>query len=68
VRVWCVSEGEQYHGAYIIHAVFSDKQLATTYADDLIKANGGVKWPNVETHEFEIDRVGHIAQDEDATE
>jgi hypothetical protein len=65
-RVFVVSEGEQWHGAYIIHAVFSDKELATTYADDLIKSNGGVKWPNVETHEFELDRIGHII-DEAAT-
>ncbi len=68
MRVFVVTEGEQHHTPWIVHAVFSDKQTATQYADDLIKSNGGIRWPNVETHEFEIDRVGHIAQDEDATE
>jgi hypothetical protein len=64
VRVFVVAEGEQYYEAFIVHAVFSDGEIAEKYRAELVKANESVRWPNVYIYEFEIDEIGHVIKDE----
>jgi hypothetical protein len=61
--VYVVSEGEQYHGAFIVHAVFTTPSLTEEYAEKLTKAVGGVRWPNVYIHKFILNVPGHILDD-----
>ena len=57
-RVYLVSEGEQYHDAWIPHAVFTDLDAAGAYATELKRAIAGQKWPNVYLTEFELNVPG----------
>jgi hypothetical protein len=65
-RVFVVVEGElpHYYDAYCIHAVFSDREKAVTYANELVEGNQTRRWPNVEVTPFVIDEVGHIIEEE----
>jgi hypothetical protein len=64
VSVFVVAEGEQYYHAFLIHAVFSDGDVAEDYKEKLVKANESVRWPNVYIYEFEIDEIGHVIKEE----
>lgn len=59
-RVWAVSEGEQYHIPWIIHAVFSDKDSALSYAQELVELNEPVRWPNVYLWQFTVNVPGGV--------
>lgn len=60
MHVFAVTEGESYYTPWILHAVFSQRVEAETYAAEVVKLNESVRWPNVEVAEFIIDQVGHV--------
>ena len=70
-RVWLVCEGETYYNAYIPHGVFTDRGVASAYAQGLLRAVAGQHWPNVYLWEFELDVPGGeplIIEKEDAAD
>jgi hypothetical protein len=64
MRVFVVAEGEQHYHAFVVHAIFSDGEIAEKYKTELIEANESTRWPNVYIYEFEIDEIGHILKEE----
>lgn len=61
--VWVVSSGESYYTPWINHAVFTNREAAHDYANELVRLDESTRWSNCEVWEFELDRVGHVEQE-----